>query len=191
MKPSFYVVEDEPSREEIIVDTIVRIASSALRRGYAPYGKAFNVCSRDIGNCLFEYPSTYTGFASKLALSSKYYYTVVAGGKWRFTPDHIWPRQYAGNQIILTVYDYGVAIRSIIEDLVVKFSQVTYVTSEENNLLSRYQNNLDFQNPKYAYQQAGVETVAWPAGTKIAKLPEIYPELVVSSPPTINTSVDN
>ena len=186
MMPSFYIVEDEPSREEILLDTIQRIAASALRRGYAPHGKAFNVCSRDIGNCLFEYPATYTGYASKKVLANKYFH-YTNGTKFRFTPDHIWPRQYAGNQIILTVYEYGIVVKAVVKDLVLKFSQVTYVTSEENNLLSKYQDSKEFMHPELAYREAGVQTVAWPAGTKITKLPEMYPELVVSSLEDINT----
>jgi hypothetical protein len=107
--------------------------------------------------------------------------------KFHFTKDHIWPRQYAGDQIILSVYQYGVPIRAVVKALVEKYTQVTYVTAQENKHLTKFQKSKDFEHPDVAYRLAGVITVPWPQGTRISKLPEMYPELAITDLSSINS----
>lgn len=179
----------ERSKADVHLDNILNVASNALINQYPPHGKGFNLCSRDISNCLHDYPSAYTGFASMRSLATKYYYHVVCSNprKFQFTKDHVWPRQYAGDQIILSVYQYGVPIRAVIRSLVEKYTQVTYVTAEENKHLTKFQKSKHFEHPDVAYRLAGVITVLWPQGTRISKLPELYPELAISDLSSINS----
>lgn len=174
-------------KEDIYLNLIIAISSHALIQNYIIDSDEFNQCCRAIGNTLYDYPVNYTGYASKLALSTKYKF-YKEGKKYSFSYDHIWPRQYAGRQILLTAYNYSIPLKSTIIDLVTQFSQVRYVTKQENNQLVKFQNAKQFEHPDISYKQAGVECVEWPANTKITKLEQLYPELVNYTGTNINNN---
>lgn len=162
---------------------ITQILNHHLEYDYIP--EVVKKDGRIIGTLIYELRVQYTGKASVKALQNRYY----NGTDW--VHDHLWPRTFAGENLIKTFKQLGHIDDTVLVEMLGKYCQVNYVTKAENTNLMKYQNSAEFKSPEEAYQLAGIELRDWPARTPIKKLPEIYPDLVTLKKETINTSVES
>lgn len=176
---------DPTERQVHFINAIYDIAKSVIvpKKKLSQYDIA--VYGRIVGGLIYELKSIYSGYTSVNALIQKY----NTGRDW--THEHKWPRQYVGEDLIKDLYRRGQVTRidiNLILDDFDDFCVVNHTTKEENEALRPFQKLDGWVSPEYAYEQAGIELLPWPAGTRIVKLPEIYPTLIPFLKSTVTTT---
>ena len=148
-----------------------------------PSEVTINNIGRDIASSLKDLPTTYSGLISKKALRTWWEYH-QRGENYYPTHEHYNPNQVMGVRIVRHFLKKGFIARDRIDidpDLkafLVDAVKVHKVTYKENLDLRRHQKEATFTTWQDSYNSCGIgELLAWPEGTNIADLPNIYPEL--------------
>ena len=148
-----------------------------------PSEVTINNIGRDIASSLKDLPITYSGLISRKALRTWWEY-YQRGENYYPTHEHYNPNQVMGVRIVRHFLRKGFIARDRINidpDLkafLVEAVKVHKVTYKENLDLRRHQKEATFTTWQDSYNSCGIgELLAWPEGTNIADLPNVYPEL--------------
>lgn len=122
------------------------------RRGKSKYNLA-----RTIGSAIYDLPVKFTGMVSTRLVDSHGFYN----GKKK-CPEHFYSRQRSGRKIV-KLYESGELTPELLLELLDKYRQVHWVTSEENSRLRTIQKKYD-NLPHYKhYEMAGIVLVPRPS----------------------------
>jgi len=160
-------------------DSIAALLRESIHRSQSEGGlidQSVNNFARFIGTLIFEMGTTYTGQASESALQHKFW-AHRAGEKFTWCADHQWPRQVSGYKLVTKFVELGTVDKALLMRMMLKMTEVNYVTSDENRVLMEFQKVGVFTTPKEAYKRAGVVLLDWPSRALIKNLPKAYPYL--------------
>lgn len=129
--------------------------------------------AREISNHLFEISTCYSGKTSEAALILRYNEGV------RECNEHLWPRQAAAEGLIAQIYrTKELVMRDLIKDIN-DMVTVNRTTSAENTALRPYQKSWAWTSPEEAYAKVGIVLLNWENSTRISRLPELHPHLII------------
>lgn len=110
---------------------------------------------RFIGTNLYEFPFLFSGYESKESLIRREW-----DKRYRPTDEHFYPRQIAGEIIVVHIMLNQYIEFNELLNYVNVFRQVHKVTPEENNkLVYSGQKSSEFISPEVCYQNAGIELI--------------------------------
>lgn len=120
------------NRIHALADRLERLSSKERTKQLVEYH------GRSIGNDLYDFPVLWTGLESATSLEQR-----KLNPSYKPVADHCWPRLWAGTMIVEALYEplYNAVL---LAGMIRKFSEVNFVTKEENERLVTFQKPENF-----------------------------------------------
>lgn len=128
-------------------DSVYNILTNHHQQQLTECDKA--ILARMFAQMIYELPKIHSGKASANAVVKK-----LNDPTWQPSKDHYHTRK-AGGMRLMQLLDQDVLTKNEVSNILLQYSQVHYVTSEENTMLRKFQR----VNPATAYTDANITLV--------------------------------